>query len=112
MTAGLKDAFLPQKLMDKLMVMINHIEMARVTGVPLDFLLTRGQQIKVSRATAAVVVINLDIHARAADQCEQQPAAAAAVTNTGAPRCPLHQLAFVVVLFVFVHRIEMHICML
>ena len=43
----LKDAFLPQKLMDKLMVVINHIEMARVTGVPLDFLLSRGQQIKV-----------------------------------------------------------------
>lgn len=43
----LKDAFLPQKLMDKLMVVINHVEMARVTGVPLDFLLTRGQQIKV-----------------------------------------------------------------
>jgi hypothetical protein len=44
----LKDAFLPQRLMDKLLVMINHIEMARVTGVPIDFLLTRGQQIKVS----------------------------------------------------------------
>lgn len=43
----IKDAFLPQKLMDKLMVIINHIEMARVTGVPLDFLLSRGQQIKV-----------------------------------------------------------------
>lgn len=43
----LKDAFLPQKLMDKLMVVINHCEMARVTGVPVDFLLTRGQQIKV-----------------------------------------------------------------
>ena len=43
----LKDSFLPQKLMDKLLVVINHIEMARVTGVPLDYLLTRGQQIKV-----------------------------------------------------------------
>jgi DNA polymerase delta subunit 1 len=43
----LKDAFLPQKLLDKLMVVINHVEMARVTGVPLDFLLSRGQQIKV-----------------------------------------------------------------
>eukprot|EP01138_Halocafeteria_seosinensis_P001695 gb/GECG01001738.1/.p1 GENE.gb/GECG01001738.1/~~gb/GECG01001738.1/.p1 ORF type:complete len:1129 (+),score=127.59 gb/GECG01001738.1/:1-3387(+) len=43
----LKDAYLPQKLMDKLMVMINHVEMARVTGVPLSFLLSRGQQIKV-----------------------------------------------------------------
>ena len=44
----LKDAFLPQRLMDKLMVMVNHVEMARVTGVPLDFLLKRGQQVKVS----------------------------------------------------------------
>lgn len=43
----LKDAWLPLRLMDKLMVMVNHIEMARVTGVPLDFLLKRGQQIKV-----------------------------------------------------------------
>jgi DNA polymerase delta subunit 1 len=43
----LKDAYLPQKLMDKLYVMVNHIEMARVTGVPLDFLMSRGQQIKV-----------------------------------------------------------------
>jgi DNA polymerase delta subunit 1 len=43
----LKDAYLPQRLLDKLMVIINHVEMARVTGVPLDFLLTRGQQIKV-----------------------------------------------------------------
>lgn len=29
------------------MVTINLIEMARVTGVPISFLLTRGQQIKV-----------------------------------------------------------------
>ena len=43
----LKDAFLPQRLMDKLMVVINHIEMSRVTGVPLEYLLRRGQQIKV-----------------------------------------------------------------
>lgn len=33
--------------MDKLLVLVNHIEMARVTGVPLSFLLARGQQIKV-----------------------------------------------------------------
>eukprot|EP00941_MAST-03F_sp_MAST-3F-sp1_P004067 g4067.t1 len=42
-----KDAFLPQRLMDKLMVLVNYVEMARVTGVPLSFLLQRGQQIKV-----------------------------------------------------------------
>lgn len=29
------------------MCVVNYIEMARVTGVPFDYLLTRGQQIKV-----------------------------------------------------------------
>lgn len=43
----LKDAYLPQRLLDKLMYMYNYIEMARVTGVPLAFLLSRGQSIKV-----------------------------------------------------------------
>ncbi|KAG0364263.1 putative delta DNA polymerase [Gamsiella multidivaricata] len=43
----LKDAYLPQRLMDKLMCLINYIEMARVTGVPFNYLLSRGQQIKV-----------------------------------------------------------------
>ena len=43
----LKDAYLPQRLMDKLMCFINYTEMARVTGVPFNFLLSRGQQIKV-----------------------------------------------------------------
>lgn len=43
----IKDALLPMKLMEKLSVMVNYIEMARVTGVPLNFLLSRGQQIKV-----------------------------------------------------------------
>ncbi|XP_038215497.1 DNA polymerase delta catalytic subunit [Zerene cesonia] len=43
----LKDAYLPIKLLNKLMCIINYMEMARVTGVPLLSLLTRGQQIKV-----------------------------------------------------------------
>ena len=43
----IKDADLPMKLLNKLSVLVNYIEMARVTGVPLNFLLTRGQQIKV-----------------------------------------------------------------
>lgn len=43
----LKDAYLPQRLLDKLMIMYNYVEMARVTGVPLSYLLARGQQIKV-----------------------------------------------------------------
>lgn len=42
----LKDAYLPQRLMDKLMCLINYTEMARVTGVPFGLLLSRGQQVK------------------------------------------------------------------
>ncbi len=44
---NMQDAYLPQRLVDKLMYMYNYIEMARVTGVPMSFLLTRGQSIKV-----------------------------------------------------------------
>jgi DNA polymerase delta subunit 1 len=43
----LKDAYLPQRLLDKLMCLVNYIEMARVTGVPFNYILQRGQQIKV-----------------------------------------------------------------
>ena len=44
---SLQDAYLPQRLVDKLMYMYNYVEMARVTGVPMSYLLTRGQSIKV-----------------------------------------------------------------
>jgi DNA polymerase delta subunit 1 len=43
----LKDALLPLRLMEKLNVLVNFAEMARVTGVPMTFLIARGQQIKV-----------------------------------------------------------------
>ncbi|ODV77775.1 uncharacterized protein CANTADRAFT_26837 [Suhomyces tanzawaensis NRRL Y-17324] len=43
----LKDAYLPMRLLDKLMCLVNYTEMARVTGVPFSYLLARGQQIKV-----------------------------------------------------------------
>nr|KAG5686080.1 hypothetical protein BaRGS_030695 [Batillaria attramentaria] len=43
----LKDAILPLRLLEKLMSIINYMEMARVTGVTLSCLLSRGQQIKV-----------------------------------------------------------------
>ena len=38
---------LPLRLLERLMVLVNHVEMARVTGVPLRYLLARGQQVKV-----------------------------------------------------------------
>lgn len=43
----MKDAYLPLRLLDKLLSVINYMEMARVTGVPLNFLIFRGQQVKV-----------------------------------------------------------------
>ena len=43
----LKDAKLPLRLMEKLCAIYNYVEMARVTGTPLYFLLNRGQAIKV-----------------------------------------------------------------
>eukprot|EP00179_Madagascaria_erythrocladioides_P013136 CAMPEP_0198370404 /NCGR_PEP_ID=MMETSP1450-20131203/156701_1 /TAXON_ID=753684 ORGANISM="Madagascaria erythrocladiodes, Strain CCMP3234" /NCGR_SAMPLE_ID=MMETSP1450 /ASSEMBLY_ACC=CAM_ASM_001115 /LENGTH=668 /DNA_ID=CAMNT_0044077945 /DNA_START=46 /DNA_END=2049 /DNA_ORIENTATION=- len=43
----LKDAVLPQRLMDKLMSLTNYMEMARVTGIPLGWLFQRGHMIKV-----------------------------------------------------------------
>eukprot|EP00920_Eleutheroschizon_duboscqi_P035404 GHVT01085555.1.p1 GENE.GHVT01085555.1~~GHVT01085555.1.p1 ORF type:complete len:1029 (+),score=189.08 GHVT01085555.1:3620-6706(+) len=44
----IKDAVLPLRLIEKLLFMYNYVEMARVTGVPISFLLTRGQQIRVT----------------------------------------------------------------
>ncbi len=43
----LKDALLPLRLLEKLVCVINYMEMARVTGVPLSYLQTKGQQIGV-----------------------------------------------------------------
>lgn len=43
----LKDALLPLRLMDKLLSLTNYIEMARVTGIPLGWLVSRGHMIKV-----------------------------------------------------------------
>ncbi|KII69447.1 DNA polymerase delta catalytic subunit [Thelohanellus kitauei] len=56
----LKDSYLPIRLLDKLMIITNHVEMSRVTGVPLNFLITRGQQVKViSQLIRACKVENL-----------------------------------------------------
>ncbi|KAL8429124.1 hypothetical protein Efla_003177 [Eimeria flavescens] len=44
----LKDALLPLRLLSKLLFLFNYVEMSRVTGTPLTYLLTRGQQIKVT----------------------------------------------------------------
>ena len=38
------------------MCLINYIEMARVTGVPLSYLLSRGQQIKVVSQLLRMVI--------------------------------------------------------
>lgn len=43
----LKDTYLPIQLMIKLCAIPNYVEMARITRMPLLFLLTKGQQIRV-----------------------------------------------------------------
>lgn len=57
---GIQDAYLPQRLLDKLMFIYNYVEMARVTGVPISFLLSRGQSIKVSLLSFNFVVTPVD----------------------------------------------------
>jgi len=42
-----KDARLPVTLAEKLMIIPKYVEMARVTGTPFNWILTKGQQIKV-----------------------------------------------------------------
>ncbi len=43
----LKDSELPLKLLDKLMLIVQYIEMSRVTGISIELLMQRGEQIKV-----------------------------------------------------------------
>ena len=58
----MKDAILPLRLLEKLMCIINCMEMARVTGVPLGYLLSRGQQIKVvSQLLRMVLPVLIDV---------------------------------------------------
>lgn len=47
-TYCIKDGILPLRLIDKLLFIYNYVEMSRVTGTPFLYLLTRGQQIKVT----------------------------------------------------------------
>ena len=42
-TYCLQDSVLPLKLCEKMKCIYNYIEMARVTGVPINFLFNRGQ---------------------------------------------------------------------
>lgn len=58
---GIQDAYLPQRLLDKLMFIYNYVEMARVTGVPISFLLSRGQSIKVIQLSFNFVVTPIDL---------------------------------------------------
>lgn len=66
-----QDAYLPQRLVDKLMLMYNYVEMARVTGVPMSYLLARGQSIKVfsqilrKSRTKGLVVPNMKVREQA-----------------------------------------------
>ncbi len=79
----LKDAYLPQRLMDKLSCIENYTEMARVTGVPFNFLLARGQQIKfVSQLFRKALEQKLVIPNLKADSSEDQYEGATVIEPT------------------------------
>ncbi|EPR79322.1 DNA polymerase delta catalytic subunit [Spraguea lophii 42_110] len=43
----LRDTYLPLRLFEKLDILVNHVEIVRVMGIPLSYHLTRGSSIKV-----------------------------------------------------------------
>ena len=79
----LKDAYLPQRLMDKLMCLVNYTEMARVTGVPFNFLLSKGQQVKfISQLFRKALEQNLVIPNIHVDASEEQYEGATVIEPT------------------------------
>ncbi|KAF3939318.1 hypothetical protein ABW19_dt0202396 [Dactylella cylindrospora] len=95
----LKDAYLPQRLMDKLMCLVNYTEMARVTGVPFNFLLARGQQVKFmsqlfrKAGEQALVIPNLSQQA-GGDEGEQYEGATVIEPTRGFYKEPVATLDF------------------
>ncbi|OUM64108.1 hypothetical protein PIROE2DRAFT_66246 [Piromyces sp. E2] len=92
----LKDAWLPQRLLDKLMCLINYIEMARVTGVPFNLLLQRGQQIKViSQLYRKAIEQDLIIPFKQQNPSEEQYTGATVIEpKKGFYDCPISTLDF------------------
>ncbi|KAK4189634.1 putative DNA polymerase delta catalytic subunit [Podospora australis] len=79
----LKDAYLPQRLMDKLSCLENYTEMARVTGVPFNYLLARGQQVKfLSQLFRKALEQNLVIPNMRAESSEEQYEGATVIEPT------------------------------
>lgn len=79
----LKDAYLPQRLMDKLMCLVNYTEMARVTGVPFNYLLARGQQVKfISQLFRKALEQNLVIPNLRSDASDEQYEGATVIEPT------------------------------
>ncbi|KPI38488.1 DNA polymerase delta catalytic subunit [Cyphellophora attinorum] len=79
----LKDAYLPQRLMDKLMSLVNYTEMARVTGVPFNYLLSRGQQVKfISQMFRKALAHQLVIPNLSSDQSDEQYEGATVIEPT------------------------------
>lgn len=91
----LKDAILPLRLMDKLMSLYNYTEMARVTGVPIRFLFTRGQQIKVaSQLYRKARTVDVVIPVERAQKGDKFAGAFVLEPNTGFYPMPIATLDF------------------
>jgi DNA polymerase delta subunit 1 len=69
--------------MDKLMCLVNYIEMARVTGIPFNFILARGQQVKVvSQLYRKAAEENFTIPALKTEAAEEQYEGATVIEPT------------------------------
>ncbi|EDO49294.1 predicted protein [Nematostella vectensis] len=91
----MKDAILPLRLLEKLMCVINYMEMARVTGVPMGYLLSRGQQIKVmSQLLRKTHQTDLVIPAHKAEAGEEYAGATVIEPNKGYYNIPIATLDF------------------
>ena len=92
----IKDAYLPLQLMNKLLTIFTAVELARVCKVPMNYLLTRGQQIRVfsqllSSATARNMIIPA-VHSKASD--EKYKGATVIEPHSGYYQTPIPTLDF------------------
>ena len=87
-----KDGVLPLQLLEELNKMINDIEMARVTGVPVNMLMVRGQGVKTASLLARLAIksglVKPYTDDRRGDEAEQFQGATVIPPTAGFYTCP------------------------
>jgi len=91
-----KDSYLPLQLMNKLLYMVTYVELARVCKVPINYLLNRGQQIRVfSQLLNKSYERGMIIPAVKSSKSDDQFQGATVIEpQTGYYKCPIPTLDF------------------